>query len=165
MVEFKTKNGMASLESQIVVTPQMAKLLKSNDKRVKAFIKDAKLTLPKVEHILVENKSILDMPIANGDSMKTISHLEKVHKELLGLFEEEEQKAIAEEEGKKAADEEFGLETIKAFAHAIIEKAKNKNIGVTVISHDGTSGEYRVHGTIPEELAVAILLKAIDEEG
>lgn len=152
---------MASLESQIVVTPQMAELLKSNDKRVKAFIKDAKL---KCEHILVENKSILGMPIANGDSMKTISHLEKVHKELLGLFEEEEQKAIAEEEGKKAADEEFGLGTIESFTDPLIDKAKEKNIGMFVITHNGNTGECHTSGTIPMPVVMAILLAANEKD-
>lgn len=155
---------MASLESQIVVTPQMAELLKSNDKRVKAFIKDAKLTLPKVEHILVENKSILGMPITNGDSMKTISHLEKVHKKLLGLFEEEERKAVAEQEGKKAADEEFGLGTIESFTDPLIDKAKEKNIGMFVIAHNGNTGECHTSGTIPMPVVMAILLAANEKD-
>lgn len=164
MVEFKTKNGMASLESQIVVTPQMAKLLKSNDKRVKAFIKDAKLTLPKVEHILVENKSILGMPIANGDSMKTISHLEKVHKELLGLFEEEERK-IEDAQRKAAPEEDFDIEKMKESIDSFSKKAKSKNIGVLTLAHNGTTGECRVFGTMPPSIAEMLLLTLTHEEG
>ena len=157
MVEFKTKSGMASLESQIVVTPQMAELLKSNDKRVKAFIKDAKL---KAEHTVIENKSILGMPITEGDSTKVISKLEKTHKELLGLFEDEARKAAAEEEGKKAADEEFGLKKIEEATDLLIDKAKTKNIGMFVIAHDGNTGECHTSGTIPTPIVMAILLAA-----
>ena len=164
MVEFKTKNGMASLESQVVVTPQMAELLKSHDKRVKAFIKNAKLKrfdiTDVLEHAVIENKSILGWQISNGDSTKVVDKLEKTHKELLTLFKEEEQKAIAEEEAKKTADEEISLKKIEEAADVIIDKAKTKNIGMYVIAHNGTTGECHMSGTIPMPVVMAILLAA-----
>lgn len=161
MVEFKTKNGMASLESQLKVSPQMAKLLKSHEKRVKAFIKDAKI---ECEHLVVDTTSILGTPVTEGNATETISRLEEVHKKLLRIFEKEAEKKAVEEEAKKAADTDFSFETIKAFAHGLIEKARSKNIGVTVIAHDAISGEFRVHGVIPEKLAAAILLEAATHE-
>ncbi len=168
MVEFKTKSGMAKLESQVVVTPQMAELLKSNDKRVKAFIKNAKLkrfdVTDELGHTVIENKSVLGWQISNGDSTKVIDKLEKTHKELLTLFKEEERKAIAEGAEKKAADEEFGIGKIDEAADVLIEKAKAKNIGMCVITHNGTTGECHVAGTIPLRIVMALLYAANEKD-
>lgn len=158
---------MASLESQIVVTPQMAELLKSNDKRVKAFIKDANI---KCEHLVVDNTSILGAPITEGNATETISQLEEVHKKLLHIFEKEalveeaQKKAAAEEAKKKAADEEFGLGTIKSFTDPLIDKAKEKKIGMFVIAHNGNTGDCHISGTIPMPVVMAILLAANEKD-
>lgn len=161
MVQFKKQNEVATLESQLTVSPQIAELLKSNEKRIKAFIKDAKI---KCEHLVVENTSILGAPITESNATKTISRLEEVHKKLLYMFEKEaliedaQKKAAAEEQRRKAADEEFGLKKIEEAADVLIDKAKAKNIGMFIIAHDGNTGECNTSGTIPLPIVTAIVL-------
>lgn len=155
MVEFKTKNGMASLESQIVVTPQMAELLKSNDKRVKAFIKDAKL---KVEHAVIEDKSedksVLGLQITETDAMETINRLEKVHRELLGVFEKEESEMIHKEDTKD-------IETV---SESLMELAKStENIGVCMVIFDLQNDTMQVKSNVNPGMAVAGLMCAIHD--
>lgn len=168
MVQFKKQNEVATLESQLTVSPQMAKLLKHHEKRVKAFIKDANI---KCEHLVVDNTSILGAPITEGNATETISQLEEVHKKLLHIFEKEalveeaQKKAAAEEQRKKVADEEdFNIERMKEVVDGFAEKARIKNMGILTIVHNGTTGEVNVFGTMPPRIATMLLLATHEED-
>lgn len=166
MVEFKTKNGMASLESQLKVSPQMAKLLKSHEKRVKAFIKDAKI---ECEHLIVDTTSILGTPVTEGNTTETISRLEEVHKKLLHIFEkdallEEAQRKVKDAEKKAAPEEDFNIEKMKETIDSFSKKARSKNIGVLTLTHNGNTGECRVFGTMPTSIATMLLMTLTHEE-
>lgn len=167
MVQFKKQNEVATLESQLTVSPQMAKLLKSHEKRVKAFIKDAKI---ECEHLIVDTTSILGAPITEGNATETISRLEEVHKKLLHIFEkdallEEAQRKVKDAEKKAAPEEDFDIEKMKESIDSFSKKAKSKNIGVLTLTHNGTTGECRVFGTMPPSIAEMLLLTLTHEEG